>query len=423
MTDDGIPCVLIVAENASTRMGGEAAIPLHYFRQLFSRGAKPLLVVHQRCRVDLRECLSDGEFEHVHFTNDTRVHRLLWRLGSLLPARIDYFTLGFVMRQWTQREQRNLCRQLIAVHRVDVVHQPTPVSPREPSGIVGLGRPVVIGPMNGGMTYPPGLTSRSHRRQSMAWAISDVISTAMNAMVPGKRRAAVLIVANGRTEAALPRGSSSIVVELVENGVDSDVFQFRPDSPIGEPNTLRIAFLGRLVDWKFVDLLLEAVASVAEDATVHLDVVGDGPERGNLEALARSLGLNSDTRSSVQFHGWRTQRECADILSGSDALALPSVYECGGAVVLEAMAMGLPVIATRWGGPADYLDASCGILVDPSSRSALERGFAAAIESLAKSPQYRRDLGAAAADRVRASYLWEGKVDRIIEIYRSAVLA
>jgi glycosyltransferase involved in cell wall biosynthesis len=63
-----------------------------------------------------------------------------------------------------------------------------------------------------------------------------------------------------------------------------------------------------------------------------------------------------------------SQADCARKLTRSDALVLPSMYECGGSVVLEAMAMEVPVIATAWGGPADYLDPSCGILVEPYSK-------------------------------------------------------
>ena len=98
---------------------------------------------------------------------------------------------------------------------------------------------------------------------------------------------------------------------------------------------------------------------------------------------------------------------------------LPSIYECGGAVVLEAMASGKPVIATRWGGPADYLDESCGILIDPDGPEALIAGFAKAMETLMASPQLCASLGAAGRQRVVRDFDWEKKVDRILQIYES----
>ena len=93
--------------------------------------------------------------------------------------------------------------------------------------------------------------------------------------------------------------------------------------------------------------------------------------------------------------------------------------ECGGAVVLEAMAAGLPVIATAWGGPLDYLDDSCGILVRPDSREALVSGFADAIVRLARSAPLRDQMGQAGYGRIHQHFDWQRKIDRMLELYRS----
>jgi glycosyltransferase involved in cell wall biosynthesis len=112
------------------------------------------------------------------------------------------------------------------------------------------------------------------------------------------------------------------------------------------------------------------------------------------------------------------QVECAHKLKDSDVFVLPSLYECGGAVVLEAMACGLPVIATKWGGPLDYIDQSCGILVEPTSRPAFVQGLAAAMLDLATNPDRRRSMGDAGRRRAADEFDWQRKVDRILEIYR-----
>ena len=146
----------------------------------------------------------------------------------------------------------------------------------------------------------------------------------------------------------------------------------------------------------------------ARSAPMRLWILGDGSERGRLEALAAALGLPATIRSCrepIHFAGWLPQAECAARLHEADALVLPSLLECGGAVVLEAMSLAKPVIATAWGGPLDYLDADCGVLVEPRSREAIVEGFAAAMVELAGSPALRRRLGArwpcAGAARVR----------------------
>jgi len=170
------------------------------------------------------------------------------------------------------------------------------------------------------------------------------------------------------------------------------------------------------VDWKAVDILLRALAVARRNAAVELEVIGDGPERGRLEALARELGVEK----FVRFMGFLPQTEAAERLSAAQGLMLSSLYECGGAVVLEAMACGLPVAATAWGGPMDYLDVSCGILVQPNSYEQMVVGFAGAMVRLAGDAELRKRMGEAGRRKVVAEYDWEKKVDRMMEIYEAA---
>ena len=431
-----LPSCVIVAEHASMQMGGEAAIPWHYFRVLRARGADVHLVVHERVRAELDGLVATGDEDRLHYVRDSTAHKVLHRIGERLPARLAYFSVGFVMRFLTQLDERRIARRLVAEHGLEVVHQPIPVSPREPSLMSGLGAPVVIGPMNGGMSYPPGFSASSATSSS---GTSSSASSSMSAVrggvealgllgarllhriLPGKRRAAVLLVANDRTRAALQFRRAE-AVELVENGVDLSVW--RPSAVADAPrDATEFMFLGRLVGWKAVDIAIEALGNIADEVDVRLTVVGDGPERAALERAAAAARTPSGAPlgDRISFLGWQPQDRCAELLGRADVLVLPSLYECGGAVVLEAMAMGKPVIATDWGGPADYLDASCGVLVAPTSREGLVGGFADAMAALAASPERRRELGAGGRQRVDAEFDWEIKVDRIVEVYRSAI--
>ena len=156
---------------------------------------------------------------------------------------------------------------------------------------------------------------------------------------------------------------------------------------------------------------------------MRLLVIGDGLERPRLEALARRLGIMApdEKAAGVRFAGWLTQPEAAQRLQSSDCLVLSSLLECGGAVVLEAMAMGKPVIATAWGGPMDYLDERTGILVPPIGREELIAGLADAMLELAQSPERRAELGRNGRQKVLDEYDWEIKVDRVMGIYRGAL--
>jgi len=415
--------VLIVAEHASAKFGGEAALPLHYYRILRQRGIPTWLVVHSRTRKELEALFPQDK--NIAYIPDTIWHRLLWQLSRPLPNRVSYFTTGLIMRFITQLGQRGIIRDLVAKEKINIIHQPIPVSPKEPSMIFGMGVPVIIGPMNGGMDYPQSFKNMQNNSEQITVAIGRKFSALMNKLIPGKPQAALLLVANERTRQALPKGVGKQVIELVENGVDLSLWKASISNlDKAESSITRYVFVGRLVDCKAVDLLLIAFKQAALKATITLKIIGDGVERDNLKQKAQDLAIldiDSDQPGKVCFAGWMSQEDCAKELQQSDVLVLPSLMECGGAVVLEAMAMGIPVIATNWGGPADYLDPSCGILVEPSSREVFIENLAAAMIKLARSPQERQAMGKAGREKVIQSFDWEVKVDRMIEIYRQAI--
>jgi len=408
--------VVIVAEHASAIFGGEAFLPLHYFRLLRSRNIEAWLVVHARTQAEV-ETLFPEDCDRMHFVADTKLHRLLCHCGRLLPKRVGDATTGLLSHLYTQIIQRRIVRRLVREHKIDIVHEPIPVSPKYPSLMFAVGAPVVIGPLNGGIEYPPAFRSRQSHLVELTVALGRRFSNLFNRIVPGKIEAQTLLVANERTKQALPAGVRGTVIELVENGVDLSVWRSLALVP-KEPNKrVDFVFVGRLVDWKAVDLLLEAFQPVAAETGAVLEIIGDGVLRRELEAQAAHLGL----AGSVVFSGWLSQEQCAVRLQQADGLVLPSLLECGGAVVLEAMAMGLPVIATNWGGPADYIDSACGILIEPASREALVNGLTDAMLKLAQSPDLRQRIGPAGQERVRQHFDWERKVDRIIEIYQQTI--
>ena len=316
----------------------------------------------------------------------------------------------------TQWLLRRIARTMIDAHGINLVHQPTPVSPKAVSMMFGLGTPVIMGPMNGGMSFPPAMNWLEPRGQrAMTWA-ARAASHLVNALMPGKLRADVLLVANQRTARALPMGARGQVIELVENGVDLSLFH-RPPATQGAQvrDQSHFAFLGRLVDWKGVDLAIEALARAK--ASVCLHVIGDGPMREMLTQHAARHGV----AGRVVFHGFVTQSRCPELLACMDALVLPSLFECGGAVVLEAMSMGLPVIATNWGGPADYLDETCGVLIEPRGREPFVADLADAMERLSASAELRQRLGSAGRRRVEAHFDWQRKIDAVLDLYGSVL--
>jgi glycosyltransferase involved in cell wall biosynthesis len=281
----------------------------------------------------------------------------------------------------------------------------------------GLGAPFAMGPLNTAVKFPLAFRSRQNPTIDLFIAIRHQCVDFFNRLLPGKIKAETVLVANDRTKQALPAGVQGKIIELVENGVDFSVW--RSDSSLSKAASRQVhfIFLGRLIDWKAVGLLPEAFAAVVAQTDAVLEIIGDGDLRGELEAQTARLGIDS----SVVFSGWLSQDQYALKLQQADALVLPSLREGGGAVVMEARAVGLPVIATNWGGPGDYLNSSCGILVEPASKQGFVKGLTDAMLKLAQSPELRQSLGCAGRERVREHFDWERKVDRILEIYQQTI--
>ncbi|QUO46919.1 glycosyltransferase family 4 protein [Halorubrum ruber] len=166
-----------------------------------------------------------------------------------------------------------------------------------------------------------------------------------------------------------------------------------------------IVFVGRLKDQKGVDVFLRAVAGLNESVLI----VGDGPERENLEALAERLNVDAE------FAGEVPPDVVPDYLRRGKLFVLPSVRGEGlPNAVLEAMAVGLPVIVTDTGGAADaVVDGETGYLVSPGDEDALGDR----IEQLCRDEDRRERMGEAARAWVVKNHGWETIVDSLEDVY------
>lgn len=219
--------VCVVAEHASFQFGGEASLPLHYYSRLRARGVEAWLIVHGRTQKELESLFPDDK-NRIQFIPDKWFHKLIWSLTRYLPRRVADATLGTVMVLINQYIQRQMVRNLITTQQVNIVHQPIPVSPRAPSFICKLGVPVIIGPMNGGMEYPPAFRNVESWSTRASIALGRSSANAINRLIPGKKLAQTILVANHRTRLALPACITGEVVELAENGVDLTLWSVQP---------------------------------------------------------------------------------------------------------------------------------------------------------------------------------------------------
>jgi L-malate glycosyltransferase len=210
----------------------------------------------------------------------------------------------------------------------------------------------------------------------------------------------VLPVSEAMRRALEVAGSPKRTV-VVPNVVDDRLF--RPGGE-REPGLLLTAGMLGENEAKGVDYLLRAVALVDG---VRLDVVGDGPLRTEYERLAHELEIDE----RVRFHGFLPKPELAERMRRADLFVLASRFENNPCVVLEAMASGLPVVATRVGGLPELVDETSGVLVEPRNPDDIARGIRATLEG-----RFDRE---AIAKRALERYGREAIGRQLAEIYGS----
>jgi glycosyltransferase involved in cell wall biosynthesis len=162
----------------------------------------------------------------------------------------------------------------------------------------------------------------------------------------------------------------------VPNTVDPAVFAPRPSIPSDE---LVLITVGKLIEVKGQRYLIDALRRLQEagiDAKLH--IVGDGDLRQDLVDQIDGLQLTD----RVKLHGYLPKAQIAELMRSADVFVLPSLWENLPCVVLEAMASGLPVVATRVGGVQELIDARLGLLVEPASPSALADAIAEVAQHL-----------------------------------------
>jgi glycosyltransferase involved in cell wall biosynthesis len=179
------------------------------------------------------------------------------------------------------------------------------------------------------------------------------------------------------------------------------------------PSGGRILTVSRLIERKGLDTLIEALA-LARNRTLSLDIAGEGPEGGALRELAQCCGV----ADRVRFHGFVDRAELASLYAQADMFALVSRAESCSMAMLEAMAAGLAIVASRVGGNVELIqDQVNGMLVESENVAAL----ASALSSLAAQPQQRRRFGDANRELVARRYGWRLVAQRYESVFKEIV--
>ena len=408
--------VLLSAYQCGPGMGSVSQIGWEWYARM-SRRVPVTLITHSRNRQALERANAPLHGSEVIYIDTEWFAGPLYRFAKwlfprsehsvFLASSLDYFV-------WDRAAVRQLrtCRR--RGEDWSVVHAVTPVSPVAAGTLHRLGLPVVLGPWNGGLASPA--TFPEIMRQDSAWLYRlRQLGAFVDRLHGTTSHAATILTATKATDSSLPGDCAPRTVRMLENGVDLDVF-----SPAGWPEPpsqsrpLEVVFTGRLVPFKGLPILFNAISSVAGEFPVRLTVVGDGPMRSEWERESSARGFNGN----VRFTGSLPLKEVADVIRAGHVFCLPSVRESGGAVLLEAMACQRPVIAIAHGGPAEIVDDEVGIAVPPAGPAEAVRSIADALRDIVRNPKSWEQRGRRGRERAVERFGWDAKMEQALALYR-----
>lgn len=226
--------------------------------------------------------------------------------------------------------------------------------------------------------------ARVYRRAQAVFAVSQPLAAAVDALAGGQ------------------------VARVLPNAVDLDFFTLPPAPRVGDPFTFLCVC--RLVPGKRVDLLIRAFARLATVRPgLRLVIVGSGVEENRLRSLAQTAGV----APSVEFTGGLEPTAVRQRMWQSNALVVSSQAETFGVVLVEGLGTGLPVVATRCGGPEEIVEPDLGLLVDRDDEHALANAL--------QSVSLRRYEPHALRARVLARYSFQRIGEQLMDAYGAAL--
>lgn len=364
-------------------------------------------------REEIEAELSRNPNPNLHFVYFTLpVFGSIWRFGSIAFLIHYYF--------W-QIQAYFVARRLHQEINFDVAHHVTFVRHSTPSFLALLPIPFIWGPVGGGESAPdPFWRDFSFRNR-----VYEILRSAARwfgerdpfARMTARRSTIVRVTTQDTAIRVQEMGAKKIEV-FPEASLTKEEIVRLTQCASTDITAVRFISMGRLLHWKGFHLGLRAFALAALPEAEYW-VLGDGPERQRLEALAAELGI----ANQVKFWNRLPRDEALQKLGTCTALVHPSLHDSGGWVCLEAMTAARPVICLDLGGPAIQVTDKTGFKVNAPDPDLAVEGLAAAMVRLANDPELSLSMGQAGQLRVKEFYNWESRGQQICQLYEEVVRA
>ena len=279
--------------------------------------------------------------------------------------------------------------------------------------------PYVRGPGGGAHRTPKGM-EREYTLGGRIWenvrALGQWVFRHDPFFLIGQSRAAAILLCNRESLSRTPEKWAHKVHQFPVNGVSSRDLNLTTDGKTRN-GQFRVLTAGSLIRVKGFGLAIRAFNEFAANhPNSSFQIVGSGPEESRLRSLIQA----AQPGAQVQLLQAMPRPQLLATMAACDVFLFPSLRDGGGAVVIEAMSAGKPVICLDSGGPDVHVNDECGIKITPSSSAATVHELAGALERLYQNQNLRLAMGKAGRKRAELVYHWDRLGERLMEIYQQA---
>ena len=308
---------------------------------------------------------------------------------------------------------RKVKRQLKkdGVQNIDLIHSLTPAGYYAYNNLYKLGKPVISGPIGGGLKLPDSFRKYGTLRYKIRQIYYKLIK--MNPKwINYYKNCRNILIGTSNLLLELPQSTHLKTIEFFDTVVDTNKFV---PGPIKNSEYINIIYSGRMDATKGCLLLLEAFKLLIKSGYSNIEMVmlGDGTEYNNILNIVKRDNLEKQ----VHLMGNVSIDEVCNYLKNADIFCLPSLKEPGGTSILEAMSCALPIITSDYGGPAVSVTEECGIKIKPADFDSYINDLKNALVFLIDNKDIRQRMGLNARNRVVKEYSYESLEKRIKQLY------
>lgn len=264
----------------------------------------------------------------------------------------------------------------------------------------------IWGPLGGGEAIPDSFISTlsfrgqflQYLRKALLWSVyyNPLLLYSLN-------KATILLCRTENTKNIFPQFIRKKCRLLTDGAIEDSLFKYI--AHYERNNSIKLITSSRLIHTKNIATIVKAIALIPKNFKIELNIIGSGPEKDNIENLI----IQNHLEDRINLVGNITRNEVLRFLEQSDIYLFASLKEACNLSLLEAMAVGLPVICLNWSGMAIATDENCAIRLPVTNPEQMPKDMAAAIIYLIEHPEIREKLGKNGRKRIKTTFNWDAK--------------